>query len=149
MRRAATLPALLSAGLFALTLTACSGDDEPDATGGPSGTTSSSSPSSSASSAPSSPSARPTDIEELVASLPSCTEVWVADQPLPTDYAGCKVPGGGIDLGAVLECVDGAGLAAYRDRFWARLGEPVEDSGGGGTQQDPEYATAVGLCQGE
>ncbi|GGO73900.1 hypothetical protein [Nocardioides deserti] len=147
MRRAATVLPLLSAGLLALTLTACSGDAEPGAGGGPSEPATS--VTSSGTSSPSSPSAGPTDIEELVASLPPCAEVWVADQVLPADYAGCKLPGGGIDLGAVLECVDGAGLAAYRERFWAHLGEPVEDSGGGGTQQDPEYATAVGLCQGE
>lgn len=94
------------------------------------------------------PSPSTPDIEEVVANLPRCDEVWVADRQLPLDYAGCKLPGGGLDLGAVLQCVEGPGLAAHRDRFWARLGEPVEDSGGGGTAQDPEHAAGVAACQG-
>lgn len=156
MRRgpATSLPALLLT--LVLPLAACSGDgdgDGPDAA--PSSSTSSSGGTGddtgdyTGDDTPAPPTPTTTSIEELVASLPQCADVWVADQVLPVDYAGCKLPGGGIDLGVVLQCADGAGLAAYRDRFWARLGEPVEDSGGGGTQQDPEYATAVGLCRGE
>ena len=146
MRRgpATSLPALLLA--LVLPLAACSGDgDGPDAT--PSPTSSPTSGPTDDTPAPPTPTA--TSFEDLVASMPQCAEVWVADQTLPADYAGCKLPGGGIDPGVVLQCVDGAGLAAYRDRFWARLGDPVEDSGGGGIGQDPEYATEVGLCQGE
>ncbi len=151
MRRgsATSLPALLLA--LALPLAACSdAGDDPDAAAGPT-----SSPSEgTASGSPGDDTVTPptpttTSFEDLVASLPQCAEVWVADQALPADYAGCKLPSGGIDPGVVLQCVDGAGLAAYRDRFWARLGDPVEDSGGGGIGQDPEYATEVGACQGD
>lgn len=156
MRAPSLVAAVLSVPL-ALGLAACSEDEA-----SPAATPSSDSSASSASASPSSsepsgpsessePAGSPstTDIAEIVAGLPTCDDVWVAGQVLPTDYAGCKLPGGGFDLGAVLECVDGTpGLSAHGERLWAVLGDEIEDSGAGGLEQDPEYAAAVVSCQG-
>ncbi|MBC9732426.1 hypothetical protein [Nocardioides marmotae] len=152
MRRrpaAASLTGALPTVLLLVLAAGCSGGSaEPEADAEPT-TAASAEPSATGGTAPpvtSSPSA--TDISDLVAGLPPCPEVWVDGSTLPADYAGCKEAGGGIDLGVVLECADGAGLAAYHDRLWAHLGGEITNSGGGGIAQDPEYAADVTACQG-
>lgn len=146
MRRGPAAPAVTAVLLLALVGCSDDGGDEPAAAPSTSGSPTASSGSTARPDG--SPSPSTTDIAELVAGLPGCAEVWVAGETLPADYAGCKEPGGGIDPGMVLQCVDGAGLAAYRDRFWARLDGEISDSGGGGIAQDPEYAADVTACQG-
>jgi hypothetical protein len=67
---------------------------------------------------------------ETADALPDCSEVWTDGKTLPSDYAGCRIAGGGIDQGAKYACTDGKGeLVAYNDQFFARLGGPVQAFG--------------------
>jgi len=62
--------------------------------------------------------------------LPECSEVWVEGNTLPTDYAGCRIAGGGIDQGAKYPCSDGKGeLIDYNEQFFARRGGTIQANG--------------------
>ncbi len=68
--------------------------------------------------------------KETAEALPECSEVWVEGQTLPTDYAGCRITGGGIDQGAKYACTDGKGeLIGYNDQFFARIGGAIHAYG--------------------
>lgn len=62
--------------------------------------------------------------------LPECSEVWVVGKTLPKDYAGCKLPEGGIDRGADYACTDGKGdLIGHNEQFFARPGGQIKANG--------------------
>ena len=68
--------------------------------------------------------------KEEAEALPECSEVWVEGKTLPTDYAGCRIDGGGIDQGAKYACTDGKGqLIGYNDQFFARIGGAIQAFG--------------------
>ena len=72
----------------------------------------------------------PPGAEETAAALPKCSEIWVAGQTLPADYAGCQTDSGGLDQGSKYVCTDGgADLIGHNEQFFARLGGPIQENG--------------------
>ncbi len=65
-----------------------------------------------------------------VETLPSCSEVWRTGETLPEDYDGCVIEGNEIKVFSPTECPSGKQHATYEDRWYAVLGEEIQESDG-------------------
>ncbi len=83
--------------------------------------------------------------------LASCTSVYAAGKVIAASQvkSGCRLPNGSTLKVQRCEQVNGAVLVTYTrsdPQLWGLVGQPLHAAAGGTVDQDPEYATAVGLC---
>ena len=115
---------LTSVCAAALLATGCGGNDEPNLSG---------------------------DVEKMqdaVAAMSDCSDVWSAGATLPEDYEGC-LNGDTVDVPIYLECSDGSRFTSYQDTYYAFLGDEVGVAKSeGDAANDPGYKRAYEKCMG-
>jgi len=65
----------------------------------------------------------PSDDPLGVSDMPSCADVWVAGETLPSDYEGCLEDGDNL----IVVVTDSQGNTGYDDRFTAKPGGVIEE----------------------
>ena len=81
-----------------------------------------------------------------VETLPACDEVWVAGETLPDDYDGCVIQGDEIAVFSPAECPSGDQYATHEDRFYAVVGDTIEESPSGDVFSDPTFQKFTQSC---
>jgi hypothetical protein len=77
--------------------------------------------------------------------LPFCSDIWVADAQLPSDYQGCEEDGQAVKPDRQ-SCSSGQKIVTYDDRFYAVMGGPVQETDG--LASDPDFKRTMRVCQG-
>src|SRR5689334_19504312 len=77
--------------------------------------------------------------------LPFCSDVWVADQPLPASYKGCEEDGQAVAPQRRF-CASGQKIVTYDDRFYAVLGHDVQETES--LKTDRDFKRTMTVCQG-
>src|SRR5262249_54518855 len=77
--------------------------------------------------------------------LPFCSDVWVADTPLPASYKGCEEDGQAVAPQRRF-CSSGQKIVTYDDRFYAVLGHDVQETDS--LKTDRDFQRTMAVCQG-
>ncbi len=77
--------------------------------------------------------------------LPFCSDVWVADVPLPANYQGCEEDGQAVSPQRRF-CSSGQKIVTYDGRFYAVLGHDVQETDS--LKTDRDFQRTMTVCQG-